>query len=145
MNKNALAAILIVVIVVCLGFVVMRTFKGSGSGGASGSSSGNHDFFCLACNKAFQADMKETDFMPLQMQGKNASKKVPCPTCKKEEGVVAAKCPSCGELSAHPGMMGMGMMQGMQGGPGGGGAKPQVPLCPKCKKPLFQSEPAPGN
>lgn len=133
-NKPVMAIVLIVVIVACIAFMIHSGTKKSGSGGASAGGPQGHDLICMACNKPFKLTMKDEEWMPMQMQGKNATKKVKCPACGKDEGVAAQKCASCGEIVPAAGMMGMM-------GPGAG-AKASV--CPKCKKPLVTtSQPGP--
>jgi len=123
-NKPVMAIVLILVIVACVAFMVRSGAKKSGAPAGGGSQ--ERDLICLACEKSFKAPMKDEEWMPLQMQGKNSAKKVKCPACGKDEGVAAQKCASCGELVPAAGMMGMM----------GPGAK--APMCPKCKKPLTQ-------
>lgn len=125
-NKPVLAIVLILVIVACIAFMIHSSSKKSG-GGASSATPQERDLICLSCDKPFKATLKDEEWMPMQMQGKNASKKLKCPACGKDEGIAATKCGSCGELVPAVGMMGMM----------GPGAK--APMCPKCKKPLMQA------
>jgi hypothetical protein len=126
-NKPVLTIVLILVIVVA-GFFVVRNLTGKKAGAPSAAGPQDRDLICLACEKSFKATLKDEEWMPMQMQGKNASKKVKCTACGKDDGVAATKCGSCGELVPAVGMMGM---------MGPGGAKP--PMCPKCKKPVMQA------
>lgn len=128
-NKPVMAIVLILVIVVC-GVLVFRNMAGKKSGGAAATTGPQErDLICTACEKPFKAAMKDSDWMPMQMQGKSAPKKMKCPACGKEDGVAAQKCGSCGELVPAAGMMGMM-------GPGS-----KAPMCPKCKKPLVTAAP----
>jgi len=129
-NKPVLAIVLILVIVACVAFMVRS--GGKKSGASAGSGPQERDLVCMACEKSFKATVKDEEWMPLQMQGKNSTKKLKCPACGKDEGVAAQKCASCGELVPAAGMMGMM-------GPGS-----KAPLCPKCKKPMMSAPKAPG-
>jgi len=131
-NKPVLAIVLILVIVACIAFMVHNSTKKKGGSSASGGSQ-ERDFVCLSCDKHFTTPMKDEEWMPLQMQGKNAQKKLKCPECGKDEGVAAQKCPNCGEWVPVVGMMGM-MGQGASGGM-------KAPVCPKCKKPMASAAP----
>jgi hypothetical protein len=125
MNSTVKVALLVVVIVACLGFVVARMMGGKkGSGTSAGG--GERDLYCLECKAAYKAKVDDSVFMPLQMGGKNATPKHTCPKCSKAAGVAAIKCPNCGELVPSPGMQSMMMA--------GGAAKKE--MCPKCNKPL---------
>ncbi len=131
-NKPVLAIVLIVVIVACVAFMIR---SGTKKGGAASTGPQERDLVCMACDKTFKASVKDEEWMPMQMQGKNANKKLKCTACGKDEGVAAQKCGSCGELVPAAGMMGMM-------GPGS-----KAPACPKCKKPLMNpmTQGAPGQ
>jgi hypothetical protein len=129
-NKPVMAIVLILVIVACVAFMVRSGTKKSG--GAASSGPQERDLVCMACEKSFKATVKDEEWMPMQMQGKNASKKMKCSACGKDEGVAAQKCGSCGALVPAAGMMGMM-------GPGS-----KAPACPKCKKPLMSGMPGQG-
>jgi hypothetical protein len=131
MNSTVKVALLVVVIVACLGFVVFRLVGGKkGGGGPSGGPGGEKDLYCLDCKKAYKATVEDNVFMPLQMGGVNATPKHKCPTCGKDSGVAAVKCPSCTELVPSPGMQAMMSIMGPAGAKKGGAT------CPKCNKPL---------
>ncbi len=137
MSNAAKTALLVAVIVICLGFVVYRLARGSGSGAgggpAEGASEAQRDLYCLECKEHYTAALKREEYGPLFMAGTNAATKHTCPKCGKQAGVAAVKCKACGEWVPSPGTQGMNR-PGM-GGPAGARG-PAAPVCPKCKKPL---------
>jgi len=138
MNSTVKVALLVVVIVACLGFVVFRLVGGKPKGGPGAPGVGvERDLYCMECKKGYKASLDESIYMPLLMGGQNVNPKHTCPNCGKAAGVAALKCAACGEIVPSPGM------QGMMGGAGG---RSKGITCPKCKKPLILQAPtaAPG-
>ena len=128
MNSTVKVVVLVVVIVACLGFVVMRFTGGGGKAGPGMSEAGEKDMYCLECKKPYKAKLSESEATPLMMAGTQANPKHTCPTCGKAAGVCAVKCAACGALVPSPGMQ-MLMMPA-----GANGMKP--PKCPACGKVL---------
>ena len=123
MSQKVKVAVLIVIIVACLGFLVSRFVVGNRS--VAGGGGGGTELICTDCGNVYSAKLNQDEMVRLMTGGLNAQPKHTCAACGKAAGVIAMQCPQCGATVASPGP------QGMMG----------APKCPECKKLLLAPPP----